>query len=172
MKVIKRSGQEVQFDSSKIRNAIAKANDSVDESFNKLTDKQIDSIVEKVISEAESLKRACSVEEIQDMVEKELMQIGAYVLAKNYITYRYKRALIRKANTTDQQILSLIDRNNEEVKQENSNKNPIINSVQRDYMAGEVSKDLCKRFLVPEDVIKAHEEGILHFHDSDYFAQR
>ena len=147
MKIIKRSGQEVQFDRDKIKNAIIKANNSTEETFNKISDEQILEIVDKVTKEAESLKRAVSVEEIQDMVERELMAIGAYVLAKNYITYRYKREIIRKANTTDQQILSLINCDNEEVKQENSNKNPTINSVQRDYMAGEVSKDLCKRLV-------------------------
>ncbi len=172
MKVIKRSGQEVEFDEGKIKTAIIKANASVENESERVPLEKIDAIVDEVVSEIKSIDRATHVEEIQDIVENNLMKADFYKVARNYITYRYTRALVRKSNTTDQQILSLIECNNEEVKQENSNKNPTVNSVQRDYMAGEVSKDLCKRFLVPEDVIKAHEEGILHFHDTDYFAQR
>ena len=172
MKVIKRSGQEVEFDEEKIKVAITKANSSVENDVERIPLDKIDEIVEEVVKEISALDRATHVEEIQDMVENNLMKADFYKVARNYITYRYTRALVRKSNTTDQQILSLIECNNEEVKQENSNKNPTVNSVQRDYMAGEVSKDLCKRFLVPEDVMRAHEEGILHFHDSDYFAQR
>ena len=171
MKIIKRSGEEQEFDSSKIINAVSKANVTVSERL-RLTEDQLTDIAENIERRCKRIKRALSVEEIQDMVEHQIMQMGAFDVAKNYITYRYQRALDRQANTTDKQILSLIDCNNEEVKQENSNKNPTINSVQRDYMAGEVSKDLCKRFLVPEDVMNAHNEGLIHFHDSDYFAQR
>lgn len=171
MKVIKRSGQEVEFDQEKILNAIKKANASVEKEENRLSDAQIRKSVENVVKECESIGRAVSVEEIQDMVEQNISRYNYYV-AKNYITYRYSRDLVRKSNTTDKQILSLIDCNNEEVKQENSNKNPTVNSVQRDYMAGEVSKDITKRFLLPEDIVKAHEEGIIHFHDADYFAQK
>ena len=171
MRVIKRSGQEVQFDSEKIKQAIYKANLSVDETGKRLTDAQIDSIVENVVQDCENVGRAVHVEEVQDLVEHCIMKAGAFDVAKNYITYRYKRALIRKANSTDKQILSLIEVNNEEVKQENSNKNPTVNSVQRDYMAGEVSKDITKRFLLPQDIVDAHEQGIIHFHDMDYFAQ-
>lgn len=171
MKVIKRSGQEVEFDQEKILNAIKKANASVEKEENRLSDAQIRKSVENVVKECESIGRAVSVEEIQDMVEQNISRYNYYV-AKNYITYRYSRDLVRKSNTTDKQILSLIDCNNEEVKQENSNKNPTVSSVQRDYMAGEVSKDITKRFLLPEDIVKAHEEGIIHFHDADYFAQK
>lgn len=171
MKVIKRSGQEVEFDSNKILNAICKANMSVENVEKRLTEKQIAEVVEKVVKECSNIDRAVSVEEIQDMVEQNIAKFN-YFVAKNYITYRYKRELIRKSNTTDKQIMSLIDCNNEEVKQENSNKNPTVNSVQRDYMAGEVSKDITKRFLLPEDIVKAHEDGLIHFHDADYFAQR
>ena len=171
MKIIKRSGEEQVFDINKIKNAIGKANNTVDENL-RLSAEQIDKIAENVQAHCKKTKHIEGVEEIQDLVENQIMQEGAFAVARNYITYRYQRALARKNNTTDKQILSLIDCNNEEVKQENSNKNPTINSVQRDYMAGEVSKDLCKRFLVPEDVMKAHEEGLLHFHDADYFAQR
>ena len=171
MKVIKRSGQEVEFDQEKILNAIKKANASVEKEENRLSDAQIRKSVENVVKECESIGRAVSVEEIQDMVEQNISRYNYYV-AKNYITYRYSRDLVRKSNTTDKQILSLIDCYNEEVKQENSNKNPTVNSVQRDYMAGEVSKDITKRFLLPEDIVKAHEEGIIHFHDADYFAQK
>lgn len=171
MRIIKRSGQEVQFDGEKIKSAIEKANISVDEVSKRLTEAQIVSIVEGVVTDCENVGRAVHVEEVQDMVEHRIMKEGAFEVAKNYITYRYKRALIRKANSTDQQILSLIEVNNEEVKQENSNKNPTVNSVQRDYMAGEVSKDITKRFLLPPDIVEAHEQGIIHFHDMDYFAQ-
>ena len=171
MKIIKRSGEEQIFDSSKIVSAISKANLSV-EPKQRLSSEKIAEIADYIEYKCKKTKRAFNVEEIQDLVENQLMSIGAHELARNYITYRYTRALARQNNTTDKQILSLIDCNNEEVKQENSNKNPTINSVQRDYMAGEVSKDLCKRFLVPEDVMKAHEDGLIHFHDADYFAQR
>ena len=171
MKIIKRSGEEQIFDISKIINAITKANASV-EPKQRLGSEKIAEIADYIEYKCKKTKRAFNVEEIQDMVENQIMKEGAFAVARNYITYRYTRALARRNNTTDKQILSLIDCNNEEVKQENSNKNPTINSVQRDYMAGEVSKDLCKRFLVPEDVMKAHDEGILHFHDADYFAQR
>ncbi|MBQ7881079.1 MAG: anaerobic ribonucleoside-triphosphate reductase [Clostridia bacterium] len=171
MRIIKRSGQEVQFDSEKIKHAIVKANLSVEEMSKRLTEGQIDAIVSGVVSDCENIGRAVHVEEVQDLVEHQIMKEAAFEVAKNYITYRYKRALIRKANSTDQQILSLIEVNNEEVKQENSNKNPTVNSVQRDYMAGEVSKDITKRFLLPADIVEAHEQGIIHFHDMDYFAQ-
>ena len=171
MKIIKRSGVEEVFNVEKIINAIKKANESVTEN-DRLSDAKILAVASDVEKKCTQKKRALNVEEIQDLVENELMKVGAFNLARNYITYRYTRNIVRQSNTTDKQILSLIDCNNEEVKQENSNKNPTVNSVQRDYMAGEVSKDLCKRFLVPEDVMKAHEEGILHFHDADYFAQR
>ncbi len=171
MKIIKRSGQEMEFCPDKIKNAIAKANLSILEEHKRLTDSQIENIVNNVTKECEALGRATSVEEIQDFVEVEIMKCGAYEVAKSYITYRYKRELVRKSNTTDKQILSLIESNNEEVKQENANKNPTVGSVQRDYMAGEVSKDITKRFLLPEDIVKAHEEGLIHFHDADYFAQ-
>ncbi|MBQ3798364.1 MAG: anaerobic ribonucleoside-triphosphate reductase [Butyrivibrio sp.] len=170
MKIIKRSGKEVAFDVSKIIAAIDKANKEVTEE-KRLTAGQISDIATGVEKQCATLTRAASVEEIQDMVEDGLMKAGKFDVARKYITYRYKHALVRKSNTTDEQIMSLIECNNEEVKQENSNKNPTVNSVQRDYMAGEVSKDITKRFLLPEDVVKAHEEGLIHFHDSDYFAQ-
>ena len=170
MKVIKRSGSETKFNASKIFNAISKANNSLDENL-RLTDDQIREITAKVERECKKRKRASSVEEIQDLVEKEIMAAGKYELAKSYITYRYTRALARKANTTDDQILTLIECTNEEVMQENSNKNPVCNSVQRDYMAGEVSKDISKRILLPKEVTEAHSEGIIHFHDMDYYAQ-
>ena len=170
MKLIKRSGTEETFVKEKISAAIAKANEAVDSS-DRITENDIRKITDKVEKKCEKLRRAVSVEEVQDMVEDEIMRHGAYVLAKAYITYRYKRALVRRTNTTDDKILSLIECNNEEVKQENSNKNPTVNSVQRDYMAGEISKDITRRILLPEDVVKAHEEGIIHFHDADYFAQ-
>ncbi|MCM1251659.1 MAG: anaerobic ribonucleoside-triphosphate reductase [Clostridium sp.] len=170
MKIIKRSGAEVAFDLEKIVAAIKKANDSVKDR-DKLTDEEIDSIAEVVADHCEEMKHSPSVEEIQDMVENQLMKYNAYTMARNYITYRYKRALVRKSNSTDEQILTLLECNNEEVKQENSNKNPTVNSVQRDYMAGEVSKDITKRFLLPSDIVEAHEQGIIHFHDADYFAQ-
>ena len=171
MKIIKRSGQEMEFCPEKIKNAIIKANLSILEEHKRLTNSQIENIVNNVTKECEELGRATSVEEIQDFVEVEIMKCGAYEVAKSYITYRYKRELVRKSNTTDKQILSLIESNNEEVKQENANKNPTVGSVQRDYMAGEVSKDITKRFLLPSDIVKAHEEGLIHFHDADYFAQ-
>ena len=170
MKLIKRNGSEAIFTRSKISAAIAKANDAVEE-YERITDSEIETIALRVEEQCAKLHRSVSVEEVQDLVETELMAKGAYVLAKAYITYRYKRALVRRANTTDEKILSLIECNNEEVKQENANKNPTVNSVQRDYMAGEVSKDITRRLLLPEDVVKAHEEGLIHFHDSDYFAQ-
>ena len=170
MKIIKRSGAEVPFDLSKITAAIVKANNSVIFS-DRLSDEQVDTISRNVESACRSVDRALNVEEIQDIVENEIMAQKAYKVARNYITYRYKHALVRKSNTTDEQILSLLEFDNEEVKQENSNKNPMVNSVQRDYMAGEVSKDITKRFLIPEDIYEAHEKGIIHFHDADYFAQ-
>lgn len=170
MNVIKRSGSETKFDVEKIYNAICKANNSLDEN-QRLPDIKIREITTTVEKECKKRKRASSVEEIQDLVEKSIMAAGKYELAKSYITYRYRRALARKANTTDDQILTLIECTNEEVLQENSNKNPVCNSVQRDYMAGEVSKDISKRILLPKDVIDAHNEGIIHFHDMDYFAQ-
>ena len=170
MRIIKRSGAEMEFDRRKIEVAVAKANESVVPSA-RMTDIQIKRIAEDVESAALNVNRSLSVEEIQDMVEDQIMNQRAFEVARRYITYRYNRALVRKANTTDEQILSLIECNNEEVKQENSNKNPTVNSVQRDYMAGEVSKDITKRLLLPADVVEAHEQGIIHFHDADYFAQ-
>ncbi|MCI8892274.1 MAG: anaerobic ribonucleoside-triphosphate reductase [Eubacterium sp.] len=170
MKIIKRSGSEVTFNIDKISQAVSRANLSVPESA-RLNELQIVLISDNVRKICERMGRALNVEEIQDLVENEIMNQRAFDVARNYITYRYKRALVRKSNSTDEQILSLIECNNEEVKQENSNKNPTVNSVQRDYMAGEVSKDITKRFLLPEDIVQAHEEGIIHFHDSDYFAQ-
>lgn len=169
MKVIKRSGEEVTFDVQKIENAIRKANKGT--SHSQMSEATILKISKSVEGQCESMNRSPSVEEIQDMVETAIMKEQYFAVAHNYITYRYERALVRKANSTDQQILSLLERNNEEVKQENSNKNPLVNSVQRDYMAGEVSKDITKRFLLPQDIIEAHEQGLIHFHDSDYFAQ-
>ena len=170
MKIIKRSGTEVIFDPEKIVVAVTKANDSVVPSA-RMSKVQIKRIAEDVESAALNINRALTVEEIQDMVEDQIMNQRAFDVARRYITYRYNRALVRKSNTTDDQILSLIECNNEEVKQENSNKNPTVNSVQRDYMAGEVSKDITKRILLPNDIVTAHEQGILHFHDADYFAQ-
>ena len=170
MKIIKRSGMEDTFDIKKIEAAIRRANNSVID-YEKLTDKQIDEISKNVEIACENMKRSPSVEEIQDMVENQIMNQRAFNVARNYITYRYKQELVRKSNSTDEQILSLLECNNEEVKQENSNKNPTVNSVQRDYMAGEVSKDITKRFLLPPDIVEAHEQGIIHFHDADYFAQ-
>ena len=170
MKLIKRNGAEVIFDRQKIVAAIIKANEAVDED-ERITLGKINKIAANVENKCEKLGRAVNVEEVQDLVENELMRAGAFILARAYITYRYKRALIRRTNTTDDQILSLIECNNEEVKQENSYKNPTVNSVQRDYMAGEISKDITRRILLPEDIVKAHEEGLIHFHDSDYFAQ-
>ena len=171
MKIIKRSGKEMVFDGRKIVAAIERANTEVSEKL-RLNGDQISYIEQEVEDNCRSLTRAANVEEIQDMVENGIMGVGRFEVARKYITYRYKHALVRQANTTDEQIMSLIDCNNEEVKQENSNKNPTVNSVQRDYMAGEVSKDLTRRFLLPEDIVRAHEEGLIHFHDSDYFAQR
>lgn len=170
MNIIKRSGMEVVFDAIKIEDAVKKANRSVQEG-DRLSDAQIHTVVKNVTNLCKKMQHSPNVEEIQDMVEEEIMKQQSYKLASNYITYRYKRALIRKSNSTDEQILSLLECNNEEVLQENSNKNPIVNSVQRDYMAGEVSKDITKRFLLPEDIVEAHEKGLIHFHDSDYFAQ-
>ncbi|MDE7358948.1 MAG: anaerobic ribonucleoside-triphosphate reductase, partial [Lachnospiraceae bacterium] len=170
MKIIKRSGVEVNFDLKKIIAAIKKANNSVQEE-DRLTEEEIDEIASVVADHCEEMRRAPSVEEIQDMVENQLMKYRAYTISRNYITYRYKRALVRKSNSTDEQILSLLECNNEEVKQENSNKNPTVNSVQRDYMAGEVSKDITRRFLLAPDIVEAHEQGVIHFHDADYFAQ-
>ena len=170
MKLIKRNGAEVFFDKSKIAAAVTKANEAVEET-ERITEHDIKTITDNVEKLCEKLHRSVSVEEVQDLVEREIMKKKAFTLAKAYITYRYKRALVRKANTTDDKILSLIECNNEEVKQENSNKNPTVNSVQRDYMAGEVSKDITNRILLPEDIVKAHEEGLIHFHDADYFAQ-
>ena len=170
MKIIKRSGKETGFDGSKIIDAVTKANQEVAEG-DRLSQIQIEAIADRISEVCENMDRIYNVEEIQDMVENEIMGYKAFEVARKYITYRYKRALVRKSNSTDQQILSLIECSNEEIKQENSNKNPIVNSVQRDYMAGEVSKDITKRFLLPEKIVRAHEEGVIHFHDSDYFAQ-
>ena len=170
MKIIKRSGTEVGFDRVKIIAAVSKANKEAPES-DRLSEQQINDISYKVENICTSLNRTLNVEEIQDLVENQIMNLKYFEVARKYITYRYKRSLVRKSNSTDKQILSLIECENEEVKQENSNKNPVINSVQRDYMAGEVSKDITKRFLLSDDIVKAHEEGIIHFHDSDYFAQ-
>lgn len=170
MKIIKRNGTEVSFDVEKIANAVRKANNEVSEDY-RLTEEQIDKICKKVTALANDLNRAVNVEEIQDFVENQIMSEKAFAVARKYITYRYTRALVRRANTTDAQILTLIECNNEEVKQENSNKNPTVNSVQRDYMAGEVSKDLTRRILLPPDIVAAHDEGLIHFHDADYFAQ-
>ena len=170
MKLIKRNGSEVIFDRDKIAVAVAKANEAVDEQY-RITNEDIENIALEVERLCLTMVRSAGVEEIQDLVEKEIMKIGAFDLAKAYITYRYKRELIRKSNTTDDKIISLIECNNEEVKQENANKNPTVNSVQRDYMAGEVSKDITRRLLLPEVIVKAHEEGLIHFHDADYFAQ-
>ena len=170
MKIIKRSGAEVDFDAKKIEIAVKKANESVVPS-ERMSDIQIKRIAEDVESAAVNVNRSLGVEEIQDMVEDQIMNQRAFSVARRYITYRYQRALVRKSNTTDEQILSLIECNNEEVKQENSNKNPTVNSVQRDYMAGEVSKDITKRLLLDSDIVEAHEQGLIHFHDADYFAQ-
>ena len=170
MKIIKRSGAEVDYDITKIIAAVQKANESVP-AAERMTQEQILRISDNVRNTCEEMNRALNVEEIQDLVENQIMDLRAFGVARNYITYRYRRALVRKSNSTDEQILSLIECNNEEVKQENSNKNPTVNSVQRDYMAGEVSKDITRRFLLPPEVIEAHEKGIIHFHDADYFAQ-
>ena len=170
MKIIKRNGEEVAFDKSKIYAAVSKANMAI-EPQHRISDEQIARITDSVTERCEGLSRATEVEEIQDMVEREIMSLGAFTLAKTYITYRYTRELVRKSNTTDERIMSLIECSNEEIKQENSNKNPTVNSIQRDYMAGEVSKDLTRRILLPSDIVKAHEDGLIHFHDADYFAQ-
>jgi anaerobic ribonucleoside-triphosphate reductase len=170
MKIIKRNGSEAVFDITKIIVAITKANDSVEEA-DRMTPVQIQRIAESVELQCQKIGRAPTVEEIQDMVEHYIMAHGAFEVAKHYITYRYTRSLVRKSNTTDEKILSLIECNNEEAKQENSNKNPVVNSTQRDYMAGEVSRDLTERILLPQDIVEAHREGIIHFHDSDYYAQ-
>ena len=170
MKIIKRNGAEVAFDIEKIRIAITKANEAVEEKV-RMTATQIDRIARQVEISCEEMGRSPAVEEIQDLVEKAIMAHGAYEVAKTYITYRYTRSLMRQANTTDDRILTLIESNNEEVKQENANKNPTVNAVQRDYMAGEVSKDIARRILLPQDVVAAHDAGIIHFHDADYYAQ-
>jgi len=169
MKIIKRNGAEEIFDLNKIIIAVSKANDSMEDK--QLSREQIVEIAEYVEYKCDKMNRAVSVEEIQDMVENQIMATGAFPLAKNYVRYRYKRSLVRKANTTDNRILTLLECNNEDVKQENSNKNPTVNSVQRDYMAGEVSKDITKRLLLPPEIVEADELGIIHFHDSDYYAQ-
>ena len=170
MKIIKRNGSEAAFDITKIIIAVTKANDAVDEDH-RMTAMQVQRISESVVLQCEQLGRSPSVEEIQDMVEHQIMAHGAFEVAKAYITYRYTRSLVRRSNTTDDKILSLIECNNEEAKQENSNKNPTVNSVQRDYMAGEVSRDITSRLLLPQDIVEAHNAGIIHFHDTDYYAQ-
>lgn len=170
MKILKRNASEVDFDITKIITAITKANEAVEENA-RMTSMQIKRIAESVVLSCEELGRFPSVEEVQDMVEHQIMAHGAFEVAKAYITYRYTRALIRQSNTTDDKILSLIECNNEEAKQENSNKNPVVNSTQRDYMAGEVSRDISSRILLPKDIVDAHNEGIIHFHDTDYYAQ-
>lgn len=170
MKIIKRNGSEAVFDISKIIAAVTKANNVV-ASNQRLTKEQITAIADDVAQECQSRNHAMNVEEIQDLVEDAIMQTKAYEVARKYITYRYVQSLRRTHNTTDDRILSLIECNNEEVKQENANKNPTVNSVQRDYMAGEVSKDLTMRMLLPAEIVKAHEDGIIHFHDADYYAQ-
>ena len=171
MKIIKRNGMEVDFNLDKITNAVIKANNSVEDKNLRLNDNEVYEISSSVKEKLINLHRAPAVEEIQDMVEAEIVKHNNYDVAKHYIIYRYEKAIARGRNTTDDQIMSLIECNNEEVKQENSNKNPIVNSTQRDYMAGEVSKDITKRYLLPPDIVEAHEQGIIHFHDSDYFAQ-
>ncbi|MBO5460712.1 MAG: anaerobic ribonucleoside-triphosphate reductase, partial [Ruminococcus sp.] len=170
-KVIKRNGEEMDFDISKIVNAIQAANNEV-ENIYKMNKYQIRAIADDIASQVQKMPHAVNVEDIQDMVETSIMGMRGYEVAQKYVRYRYKRELARKSNTTDNGILALIEHLNEEVKQENSNKNPVINSTQRDYMAGEVSKDLSKRVLLPEEIVQAHEEGIIHFHDTDYFAQK
>ena len=170
MKIIKRNGSEAEFDIAKISAAVTKANAAVPEA-ERMTPVQIERIAQSVTLSCQKVNRALSVEEIQDLVEKQIMAHGAYEVAKRYITYRYTRSLVRQANTTDEKILSLIECNNEEAKQENSNKNPTVNSVQRDYMAGEVSRDITDRILLPQDIVEAHREGIIHFPDTDYYAQ-
>lgn len=170
-RIIKRNGKEVNFDVEKITNAISKANDEMDR-IHQLSEYQIEAIADTIAQEVEKSTHAVHVEDIQDMVETGIMEMRGYEVAQKYVRYRYKRELKRKSNTTDNGILALLEHINEEVKQENSNKNPIINSTQRDYMAGEVSKDLSKRVLLPEEIVQAHEAGIIHFHDTDYFAQK
>lgn len=170
MKIIKRSGAENTFDKEKIENAVAKANITVEEK-DRLSEGEIGEIAQNIEDKCSEMNRAMDVETIQDWVEADIMRHGKYTVAKHYITYRYERSIVRQANTTDKQILSLLNFENEEVKQENSNKNPTVNSVQRDYMAGEVSKDITRRFLLPDDIVEAHEKGLIHFHDADYFAQ-
>ena len=171
LRVIKRNGEEVSFDINKIINAISAANADVDPIY-QINEYQIAAIAHKIVDEIEKFTHAAHVEDIQNMVERGIMEMRGYEVAQKYVRYRYKRELKRKSNTTDNGILALIDHVNEEVNQENSNKNPVINSTQRDYMAGEVSKDLSMRILLPDEIVKAHEEGIIHFHDSDYFAQK
>ena len=170
MKIIKRNGSEVEFDNAKIYSAVKKANEAVEPSH-RISENDIANVTKLVTEKCISLSRTPEVEEVQDMVERELMALGAFTLAKAYITYRYTRELVRKSNTTDERIMSLIECVNEDLKQENANKNPTVNSIQRDYMAGEVSKDLTRRILLPPDIVKAHEDGLIHFHDADYFAQ-
>ena len=170
MKIIKRNGIETDFDRSKIRTAVAKANESVPE-YVRMNDIQIDNVTNEVVNECEMYNRECHVEEIQDLVESHIMNSGFFHVARAYVRYRYDREKLRNKNTTDDSILALIDRTNEEIKQENSNKNSVVNSTQRDYMAGEVSKDLTRRILLPKDIVEAHDQGIIHFHDADYFAQ-
>ena len=169
MRITKRNGSEEDFDPAKIIIAITKANDATE--GNRLSKEQIQDVADFIQYKCQKLGRAVSVEEVQDMVEKQILSTGAFNVAKNYIIYRYERSLVRKANTTDNRILTLIECNSEEIKQENSNKNPTVNSVQRDYMAGEVSKDITKRLLLPPDIVEADRQGIIHFHDSDYYAQ-
>ena len=168
--VIKRNGEEVNFDLNKIINAIKAANGEVDKLY-QMNEYQIMAVAENVAQQIQRSTHAVNVEDIQDMVETGIMEMRGYEVAQKYVRYRYKRELTRKSNTTDNGILSLLEHMNEEVNQENSNKNPVINSTQRDYMAGEVSKDLSRRVLLPEEIVRAHEAGIIHFHDSDYFAQ-
>ena len=170
MRIIKRNGSEAEFEKDKIANAIRKANFASDPS-ERVPEEAIQAMTDAVTASCAALGRAPGVEEVQDMVERQLMSHGAYEVAKRYITYRYTRALVRQSNTTDKKILSLIECTNEEAKQENANKNPVINSTQRDYMAGEVSKDISERLLLPSDIVEAHNEGIIHFHDMDYYAQ-
>lgn len=169
MKVIKRNGSEVAFDRNKIIAAITKASNACEQQ--ELTQAQVEDAADYIEYKCHKLHRAVSVEEIQDMVENQIMSYGAFEVAKGYVKYRFERSMVRKRNTTDDRILSLIESNNEEVIQENSNKDPIVNSVQRDYMAGEVSRDLTRRVLLPKDIVEADREGIIHFHDADYFAQ-
>ena len=170
MKIIKRNGTEVIFNREKIVSAISRANQSAQET-DRMADAQIQAITDEVEEKCRRMNRAASVEEIQELVETGIMEQGAYEVAKKYIRYRYTRSLVRRANTTDTSILSLIECNNEEAKQENANKNPVVNSVQRDYMAGEVSRDITRRLLLPQEIVEAHEAGIIHFHDADYYAQ-